>query len=391
MIEVAMVNWLFDVTLETTVLALLILLLRPIVRRTLGAGSAYLLWSLVPLSLIISALPDAPVFDYGVYHVLPEVPRTGMANGEGMTLILACIWMVGAVGWLGIRLFGYSTLQTDLERTSQQPGNEVSELIAPHMAGYRGAVLTTSNPQAPFAMGLIAPRIYLPENFNEWFTPVQQGWIVRHEKAHHARGDLWVLLIAEIVRALFWFNPLVHICFRIFRADQELACDHALIGRATPQERVEYGETLLRGYSRGNEVLRPTFFNLSLERYKMISKHKASGFKKYLGYGLVGSLAFLSMTTAPVTIAGALDDKPLTLNFQQIQAKRLLDMIGGYVGVRIDGVEQLEELRVDVQVTNVSAREALHRILGCNGYMFEERADSVIEIVVREEGARGCD
>ena len=61
--------------------------------------------------------------------------------------------------------------------------------------------------------------------------------VLRHELAHVQRRDWLVLMTAELLRVLHWFNPLVWIACRHLRLESERACDdvvlrHGVEGRA---------------------------------------------------------------------------------------------------------------------------------------------------------------
>jgi hypothetical protein len=49
-----------------------------------------------------------------------------------------------------------------------------------------------------------------------------------------------------LIRAAHWFNPAVWLAFRRLRAEQELACDAAVMARLADEERRHYGRTLLK-------------------------------------------------------------------------------------------------------------------------------------------------
>ena len=60
-----------------------------------------------------------------------------------------------------------------------------------------------------------------------------QAWSDRRIRvvlAHIRRGDWAVQLGAEVLRMLFWFNPLMWIATRCLRRDSELACDDTVLG-----------------------------------------------------------------------------------------------------------------------------------------------------------------
>ena len=96
-------------------------------------------------------------------------------------------------------------------------------------------VFSTPLPGAPFVTGLRNASVFLPTDFLERFSAEEQRWIVIHELTHIRRGDLWLRFAAEVFRALFWFNPLVHVAVHALRQDQEYVCDQAVVSRCTRQ------------------------------------------------------------------------------------------------------------------------------------------------------------
>jgi hypothetical protein len=68
--------------------------------------------------------------------------------------------------------------------------------------------------------------------------------VIAHEVAHHRRGDLLLAPCLAVLRALFFWNPLLVLWERALRALEDLACDSAVLARArvTPSA---YGQALL--------------------------------------------------------------------------------------------------------------------------------------------------
>jgi len=90
--------------------------------------------------------------------------------------------------------------------------------------------------------GLFRPRIIVPAAARAW-TIDRIDVVLAHEMAHIARGD-WALLIgAEVLRAAYWFNPLVWIACRRLRDEGELACDDIVLQRGVGA--AEYASHLL--------------------------------------------------------------------------------------------------------------------------------------------------
>lgn len=94
----------------------------------------------------------------------------------------------------------------------------------------------------PMVWGVLKARLLLPEGFEIWSEEKQRG-VLLHELAHLKRGDPLALWAAQWVKALHWFNPLVWLTFRQLRADQERACDDAVLRQGVRAS--DYAQSLL--------------------------------------------------------------------------------------------------------------------------------------------------
>ncbi|MDI1312955.1 penicillin-binding transpeptidase domain-containing protein [Prosthecobacter sp.] len=94
----------------------------------------------------------------------------------------------------------------------------------------------------PMVWGVLKPRLLLPQGFETWSREKQRG-VLLHELAHLKRGDPLALWAAQWVKALHWFNPLVWLTFRQLRADQERACDDAVLRHGVRAS--DYAQALL--------------------------------------------------------------------------------------------------------------------------------------------------
>lgn len=94
----------------------------------------------------------------------------------------------------------------------------------------------------PMVWGVFGPRLLLPLGFESWPHEKQRG-VLLHELAHLKRGDPLALWLAQWVKALHWFNPLVWLTLRQLRADQERACDDAVLRHGVRAS--DYAQSLL--------------------------------------------------------------------------------------------------------------------------------------------------
>ena len=103
-------------------------------------------------------------------------------------------------------------------------------------------VWLADNIETPFILGLFRPRIYLPSGLQEEERP----HVLCHEQTHIRRGDHVWRLLACLLRAVHWFNPLVWAAFRLSGSDMETACDEAVLRKMGTDVRADYAASLLR-------------------------------------------------------------------------------------------------------------------------------------------------
>ncbi len=94
---------------------------------------------------------------------------------------------------------------------------------------------------SPFVMGIVHPKIYLPEDLSE----KEQKCIILHEKFHIRRFDHIIKPVAFIALCIHWFNPMVWIAFILFCRDMEMSCDEAVIKRLGETVKADYSASLL--------------------------------------------------------------------------------------------------------------------------------------------------
>jgi hypothetical protein len=87
-----------------------------------------------------------------------------------------------------------------------------------------------------------AHAILLPVDWRNW-PPAKLQAVLAHEDCHVRRGDFFILLLASIHRAVFWFSPFAWWLQGRLGALAETASDKAAVGRIA--DAAEYAEILV--------------------------------------------------------------------------------------------------------------------------------------------------
>jgi len=80
----------------------------------------------------------------------------------------------------------------------------------------------------PCVVGLLRPRILLPHAFAS-FPRRRLDMVLRHERLHIKRADLWTRLVQNLIHVVFWFHPAVWWLNRRIDDLREMAVDTALL------------------------------------------------------------------------------------------------------------------------------------------------------------------
>ena len=214
------------------------------------------LWGLVALRLLcpfspespLSLIPDAqPVSPEAVWNTVPAVEMAPDATEAPVSPVLEAVlpdglpvsptpaqeivaaasilWCAGLAGMALYTLVSYRRLSRRVKGAVRIDGNL-----------YQGAAIPT-----PFVLGVLRPRIYLPNTLSREDMP----YVIAHERAHIRRRDpLWKALGFGLL-CIYWFQPLLWLGYALFCRDMELACDEKVASALSPSHRANYSQALL--------------------------------------------------------------------------------------------------------------------------------------------------
>lgn len=154
-------------------------------------------------------------------------------------------------------------------------------------------VYVTGAAQTPCLFGLFHPSIYVTNEVAANETVLRHS--LAHELTHYRHRDhIWAIL-RGLCLALHWYNPLVWLAAVLSRRDGELCCDEATVKRLGEGERASYGRTLLavtcRG--RGNPLLTATSMTGGgiKERIRLLARRPKTALYTLIAVILVAAIA----------------------------------------------------------------------------------------------------
>ena len=226
---------LLRVALFASAAIMLLLLVRRPLRRAFGAAAAYQAWMIVPFVAAAALIPERAAPQVLLVPALQSVQamaaQAAPSTAPGGIDMLFALWATGTLTslcWLIVAHQAYLRRAGPLTR--------------------HGQVYVSQADAGPASVGLLRPKIVVPRDFAERYTPREQALVIAHEQTHIARHDAIANLAAALFQCVFWFNPLAYAGVRAMRQDQELACDAAVM-RRHPQQRRIYAEALLKSHA----------------------------------------------------------------------------------------------------------------------------------------------
>lgn len=147
--------------------------------------------------------------------------------------ILGLLWLVVVALFVAYGIYSYVKCRM-LVRTAVIARDITS---ATHKEKASASVWECDRIPSPFVLGIIRPRIYIPFRMPKQ----EQAYILAHEQCHIRRLDPLWKLIAFLLLAVYWWNPLVWCAFFYLVRDMEMSCDEAVIE--------QFGNGIKQGYS----------------------------------------------------------------------------------------------------------------------------------------------
>lgn len=316
-----------EISWQAGLIALAVMAVRPLLRRA-PRRAVCMLWLLVALRLLLPARltvespvslqqPESPPIQAyqelrqqeKVYVSTPPEQRPEMAGpaaAQGFALLdqLPAIWLTG-VGCMAL----YMALSLLRMRWRLRAAPRIQDNV------YRCTDWST-----PFVLGVLAPRIYVPETVSEQDFPQ----VLAHERCHIRRWDHVWKPLAFLLLAVNWFNPVLWAAYVLLGRDMERACDEMVLKNATPAQRAAYSRALVSCAAQPKmAAVCPLAFG------EVAVKERV---KNVLNYKKPALWAVILLVVAAAIIGACLLTKPGYKNVGTLDAEKLYALRTEYIG-----------------------------------------------------------
>lgn len=316
-----------EISWQAGLIALAVMAVRPLLRRA-PRRAVCMLWLLVALRLLLPARltvespvslqqPESPPIQAyqelrqqeKVYVSAPPEQRLEMAGpaaAQGFALLdqLPAIWLTG-VGCMAL----YMALSLLRMRWRLRAAPRIQDNV------YRCTDWST-----PFVLGVLAPRIYVPETVSEQDFPQ----VLAHERCHIRRWDHVWKPLAFLLLAVNWFNPVLWAAYVLLGRDMERACDEMVLKNADAAQRAAYSRALVACAAQPKmAAVCPLAFG------EVAVKERV---KNVLNYKKPALWAVILLVVAAAIIAVCLLTKPGYKNVGTLDAEKLFALRTEYIG-----------------------------------------------------------
>ena len=312
----ATVDALVQVALYSAAITAGILLFRFIFKNRISSKLQYLMWWLLILRLLMPVTPDiglhfnlqdtllkqahqaelptpALVLDVAPasvpstqssYESVTQAvqPDTDVAPSQHVNptkstdwySIVFVVWLLGAIGFLGWLIFVKLRYYESLQHLMAGGPREVYELYDKccKELGVKPLPLWIVNKSMSPGIAFFGePVLLVPLSLCNDESRLR--FALLHELTHKKRGDHYMTLLLNILRAVYWFDPVVHFAFSELRADMESACDSDVLAYIGHEQKRGYLTVILEMFSYDTEPI----LGMSQIRSKRMAKRRMKG------------------------------------------------------------------------------------------------------------------
>ncbi len=235
-----------------TILGMIVYLLNLLLKKQVPAGFRFALWLIAAIRFMV---PLAPETRFSLFNLLPRraesvsaVKEVPLSGGSDVFLILGIIWLSVAALLIIREISAWSVMSRRISRLKEYDDPifeaELSACAKRLRIKKKIVPIMQSEIETPAVFGCFRPKLLLGKDAAE--MPLEElRHIILHECCHVKRRDILSGYLLSIVRAVYWFDPLVYLFEHKARQEMEMAADAKAMGYMKNDERIGYGMTII--------------------------------------------------------------------------------------------------------------------------------------------------
>ncbi|MCA9194005.1 MAG: M48 family metalloprotease [Planctomycetales bacterium] len=207
---------------------------------------------------VVPTNENGSIYNEASFHGVAEEPAVMQSPGwqwpkfnsrDATIVLLTIVWLAGLFYFGAIQLVALTCLRRLVhESRTLKTGRAYETMLSIcHKLQMRTLprLLVSPGNHSPFVVGICRSSIVLPRSELNSLDDAQLRAVLGHELTHIRRRDVlnqWLILI---IRTIYWFHPAAWLTARAMRLCSEAACDDSVMQDLTPDQRRQYGLTLL--------------------------------------------------------------------------------------------------------------------------------------------------
>ena len=253
--------------------------------------------------------------------------QTNTAKPVDWVAVALVLWAAGALTVIVVQGVSAVNIRRRIAHTCMQTPANVTQVFeaCKTMLGIKRhvAVQVQSAFGMPVMMGVVKPALVLPEDACHMDKEALRHIMV-HELFHLKRGDLLFIAGLNLLNAVYWFNPLTRLCFKLIRDDIETACDHNVFAAIGSAKRLDYIDTVLHFAGKTQEHRLSAAMGLCRKRAAM--EKRISGMFKASSTGIGGRcaamcIALLMLSVSVLTACQPTPEEPVVVQRDALEEK----------------------------------------------------------------------
>ncbi|MFT5873041.1 MAG: bla regulator protein BlaR1 [Clostridium sp.] len=324
---VSILQWVMYSSILASVLSLIILIFKLLLKNKLGVRWHYAIWLILIIRLLIPYGPQSSVSVFNLFKTesgniikmsesanyketygISDYNQVSVVNSKNIKQdviakndikasespiylkLISIVWLLTVLILAVYSIVMTMKLKGKLKNEHKCKNEEVIALLLQCKNKFNLksniTIVNTNLIKIPCILGFIKPKLLLPIGIENYVNINELEFIILHELAHVKRLDIIISCTAGALQIIHWFNPIIWYSFYKMRNDKELACDALALSHVNPDQYINYGKTIIKLLESYKKV--PKVYGMSCiindksqikRRITMISLFKKNSYK----------------------------------------------------------------------------------------------------------------